>query len=469
MNNIIYADCTGSGTVDYKLDKVITKLVLPYYANVHSDAFCSDVMMNMIQHSHDVIKESCLINKENYALILTGNGMTGAARHFAFLLQRPVVAILYTSLEHVSNSSLWESVFSNVPIYVVNTNSNDSSFIDIRHLSQLLNTTINKTKSSGIILVAFTACSNVLGCVQPVEQITERINKYRPYALNKGLEIVTCVDCAACSPYIPLKPICHENDCIMMSPHKFKGGQGTPGVLIVRRAVIHSEIPFFPGGGTVWYKDKKECNHFLTDIEHREEGGTPNIIGIIRTGLLFARKEQYQNYILQRMHEIILQVDSFFIQRPEMMKRIHMYTSIGQHQQKRLPIFSFSVHHVHPGLFVKILSDRFGIQTRSGVSCCYLLAEQLCTVTKRVREHILSGKGTPDTYGWVRISFHYTFSALKIQYILESIELLLFTIQDYTNSYEHKCSNNKWYHKYNDVNDTIIPNIVSTLFEEVLF
>ena len=50
MNNIIYADCTGSGTVDYKLDKVITKLVLPYYANVHSDAFCSDVMMNMIQH-----------------------------------------------------------------------------------------------------------------------------------------------------------------------------------------------------------------------------------------------------------------------------------------------------------------------------------------------------------------------------------------------------------------------------------
>ena len=46
---ITYADCTGSGMMDYDIDRYIERKVLPYYANTHSDSFCSDVMSSLIE------------------------------------------------------------------------------------------------------------------------------------------------------------------------------------------------------------------------------------------------------------------------------------------------------------------------------------------------------------------------------------------------------------------------------------
>ena len=57
---------------------------MPYYANIHSDSFCSDFW---------------------------GNDMTGAARHFAHFMMHNVTAIVYTLLQNASNSTLWWRVF----------------------------------------------------------------------------------------------------------------------------------------------------------------------------------------------------------------------------------------------------------------------------------------------------------------------------------------------------------------------
>ena len=180
---IINADCTGSGPVDIELENIIQKHVFPYYANVHSDAFCSDVMSTMIQTSRDIIKQSCVENTDEYALIFTGQGMTGAARHLAFLL-KSVVSVIYTTLEHVSNSTLWESVFKTSSVRVVHSLHDDVSVIDTDHLSRQLHDAIQTStkKKRGILFVAYTACSNVLGRVQPVQQIMSVIDSYRKKA-----------------------------------------------------------------------------------------------------------------------------------------------------------------------------------------------------------------------------------------------------------------------------------------------
>ena len=465
---LIYADCTGSGEVDTELDTLISRKVLPYYANIHSDSFCSHVMTSMITKSRETIKRACVRDIDEYACIFTGQGMTGATRHLTHLVHRNVIAIVYTALEHLSNSSLWEEVFPDASVHVV---SIESSKIDYRQLSKKLNDIIMNTtvtKEEGTVIVSFTACSNVLGCIQPVQKIIERVDRLKEQASEKKLSILTCVDCAACSPYIPLINLCNGCDAIVLSPHKFKGGQCTPGVLVVKRRIIKNEVPFFPGGGTIWYKEKKESNHFLTDIEHREEGGTPNIIGMIRTGLLFARKASKQKYILERMLEIVTLVDNFFCDKPELTQHLEIFTEIGQHQNRRLPIYSFSVEDVHPGLFVKLLSDRYGIQARSGVSCCYLLAEELCDLKKRERKQILEGKGTPNTYGWIRISFYYEFDDSKVTHILNCIEDLVNNIDEYRTDYKYNSSDNIWYHKHRDVIERVIPKIVNTLFKETM-
>ena len=464
---MINADCTGSGPVDERFEDFIKKHVFPYYANVHSDAFCSGVMSEMIQRSREIIKKACVHDTDEYALIFTGHGMTGAARHLAFVLAPSVVSVMYSTLEHVSNSSLWECVFPKASVNVIEVSTKDPSIIEKDHLSMLLHDSIVSNTKRGILLIAFTACSNVLGRVQPVQEITSIIDSYRKKASEKGLKIVTCVDCAACAPYFPLKEICRGNDAIVFSPHKFKGGQGTPGVLIVKKSLLVKEIPFYPGGGTVWYKHKKTHNHFLNDSEHREEGGTPNIIGCIRTGLLFQHKIMHQSEVLHRLRSIVGMVDRFFNENREMMSLIEMFTCINTHAKERLPIYSFRVENTHPGLFVKVLSDEYGIQTRSGVSCCYLLAEELCKTKRAERDIILSGKGTPNRYGWVRVSFHYDLNDSEIMHVLHCMRELMYTINKYKSMYRYECSMNKWYHVYSDVNNTEIPKIVNDMFSKM--
>ena len=464
---IVYADCTGSGNNDPLIDMFITKHIMPLYANVHSDSFCSDIMSALIEMSRNVIKSACLYDVSKYALIFTGNGMTGAARHLAFILNSNVIAILYTTFEHVSNSTLWESCFPKASVYMSSSAPNDNTVIDINDLRKTLKHMISSTSKKGIMIVAFTACSNVLGRIQPVNELSDVIKEYREYALRKGIHIISIVDCAACAPYIPLKSIINENDAILFSPHKFKGGNSTPGVLILKKYLLCNKIPFFPGGGTVWYKSNPENNYFLQDCEQREEGGTPNIIGIIRTGLLFIRKVTQQEYILKRIHEIVSYVDSFFLNIKSKHK-IHFYTSIGKYQFERLPIYAFHVKGIHPGLFVKVLSDEYGIQARSGVSCCYLLAEKLCDVSNKDRKYIFEGHGTPNKYGWIRVTFHYTQSNKEIDYILKCIEILGNTIHKYIHYYEHKCTDNKWYHKTNDVTKTYVPKFVNNIFNEMV-
>ncbi len=79
-------------------------------------------------------------------------------------------------------------------------------------------------------------------------------------------------------------------DAIFISPHKFIGGPGTPGVLVARRELFRNRVPSVPGGGTVAYVNPTE-HRYLTAIEHREEGGTPAIVELIRAGLVFALKQ----------------------------------------------------------------------------------------------------------------------------------------------------------------------------------
>ena len=475
---VVYADCTGSGEKDTQIEQLLLTHVLPYYANTHSDGFCANTMTVMIERSHTCIKKECLPRPENvhndYAVIFTGQGMTGATRHLAYLLSPvPVKTIVYSVLEHLSNSALWETVFPDANVYVIDVDETDSSLIDTedveRHLNTIINT-LSKQKEIEVhtILVAITACSNVLGCIQPVKRICCLINTYRTAVSEYGTRIVTCLDCAACAPYFPLGPMFRDMDAMTLSPHKFKGGQSTPGVLIVKKELIDPTLPpFYPGGGTVWYKDKARCNNFVPSIEHREEGGSPNIIGIIRTGLLFERKQYHQHDILVRTRYLVKEIDDFFLKRPDILNVIDMFAALGKHQDRRLPIYSFRVHGVHPGLFVKVLSDRYGIQTRSGVACCYLLAENLCQINKNERKKILNNKGTPKKYGWVRVSFYYGNSDAHINTVLHCIEHLIPTIRRYENEYTYCCEQNAWYHKIHDVKQNAVHEQVENTFHSV--
>ena len=133
----------------------------------------------------------------------------------------------------------------------------------------------------------------------------------------------------------PLHPLAHK-DAVFLSPHKFVGGPGTPGVLIVRRELLHNRVPDVVGGGTVAYVNQVE-HRYLDDVVHREEGGTPAIIESIRAGLVFQLKQAVGVQTIREHEESYwTRARAAWLQNPSLQ-------ILGNTESDRLSILSFVV------------------------------------------------------------------------------------------------------------------------------
>lgn len=116
-------------------------------------------------------------------------------------------------------------------------------------------------------------------------------------------------DYAGGGPYLPIdmrSGTDAEKDAVVLSAHKFIGGPGMSGVMIVRKAAVCRGRPVFAGGGTVrfvspWGHD------YSSDVAVREEAGTPNVIGDIRAALCFLVKDAIGQDFMDTRHEMLRQ------------------------------------------------------------------------------------------------------------------------------------------------------------------
>ena len=214
-------------------------------------------------------------------------------------------------------------------------------------------------------------------------------------------------------------------DAIFISPHKFIGGPGTPGVLVARRELFTNRVPTVPGGGTVAYVNPAE-HVYLDDIEHREEGGTPAIVESIRAGLVFAAQGGGGGGRDPRARALVHRPGDRAAGAP-----IPNIEILGNRSAERLSIVSFVVRHdgryLHHNFVVALLNDLFGIQSRGGCSCAgpyghRLLGIDLETSHEFEREIARGCEGIKP--GWVRVNFNYFISEAVFEYILAAVELV---------------------------------------------
>jgi selenocysteine lyase/cysteine desulfurase len=419
--SFINTDCTGTGFPYPKLDYFIQKYIMPYYCNVHSDSMCSKVMSEFIEYTRAYIrKRTCKGSELEYAVIFTGNGATCASRHFSHLINYNIDVIVFSVLEHYSNSLMWVSVLKSSTSNKVQKHCipviEETGQINISVLKSILfknkyityDTYTKKYTIHKRILLAFTACSNVTGVVQPIDEIATFVTSIKKKTLfTKNECLLLCVDYASYCPYLPISLITQDYsiDAGFLSPHKFKGGHSTPGILLVKRSIVQNKVPFFPGGGTACLCTKQV--HFYNEIEKREEGGTPNIIGIIKCYFLFKLKKHNQTKIIEKIQHVCEKTDTFFKTYKENYFD-YILTPLGKHVFK-LPIYSFQFKvpigsSFTPNMIITRLSDKYNIQARSGISCCALLANSVNKYT-----------------GWIRLSFFYDFNDTLLYYIYNSI------------------------------------------------
>jgi selenocysteine lyase/cysteine desulfurase len=165
-------------------------------------------------------------------------------------------------------------------------------------------------------------------------------------------------------------------------------------------------VPSVPGGGTVAYVNATE-HRYLTDVEHREEGGTPDIVGAIRAGLVFQLKSAVGVEVIRAKEE------AFIHRAIEAWRDEPDLEVLGNLEAERLSIVSFVVRcgpgrYLHHDFVVALLNDLFGIQARGGCSCAGPYGHRLLGIDldrSHAFERAIADGCEGIKPGWVRVNF----------------------------------------------------------------
>lgn len=455
----INADFTASGAIYPPIERFIRQRVHKFYNNAHSNAYNGKLMANYIDQSRDIIRKS-IGAKPCDKIIFTGNGCSGAVTHLIHSLKlryetKPKTVVFVSVAEHHSNYLPW----THLPVDLEVVPMREDGIIDLKYFESKL----KKYSSEGRPLVSsFIAGSNVTGVVQPVYAIAKLAHRWR---------CIACFDYAACGPYVPIHMHYDDEtylDAIYLSPHKFLGGPGTPGILVASERLFRNEEPFCPGGGTVRFVCK-DFQHYSSNMEVRESGGTPNIIGCIKAGLVFQLKDEMMSLILRKEHQINEYVRPIL----ESIPNLELINPTPPSDATQIPIYSFRVKDLHYNFVVVLLNDLFGVQSRGGVSCCGVFAQYLLHIGKqkqqKIYHQIVDDHGVPESYGWCRITFHYTMSQHLIDYILDAIQFVCEHGKKFLPHYQYLEKPNNWIKKgYKMVFPTLDYHDDTTVPEEPL-
>lgn len=491
---ITYADYTASGKTLRFIEHYLIK-IQEVYANTHTeDSYTGKTMTNLLKKAEEKIKQYVGANENNY-IIPCGTGCTGAITKLSEILglyltpglkynidkyihnenryhqeiikdifknmseTKPIIFI--SPYEHHSNYLIWKESFCEV----IEINLDPSGGIDLFDLIRKLN---NPDYRNRIKIGSFSAASNVTGIKTDVYQIAKIFHQHN------GLIFF---DFAASGPYVEINMNYNEEsyfDAIFLSPHKFIGGPGSSGILVLNKH-LYSTIysPTVAGGGTVDYVSPY-VYLFLEDAESREKAGTPGILQIIKASLAFEVKS------LVGIDKVD-QIESYYIQTAMnlLQKNLHIEILGSNDPKRRIGILSFTIKHndklLHHKLVTRLLNDLFGIQSRAGCACAGPYGHRLLKINKEQSQIIenASKKGLNALKpGFTRVNFHYLMTKDEVDFICKAINFIANYGYLFLTQYRCNLKTGGWehisYHEQNKLveNFGVINNLDTTITNE---
>ncbi|KAL2521306.1 uncharacterized protein Fot_25231 [Forsythia ovata] len=461
---LTYSDHTASGRSLQYIENYILNNVLPFYGNSHTtDSYVGYQTTKMVHEASNYVKK-CLGGGEEDAIIFCGSGSTAAIKRLQEVMGISIPSILREKLlkclsneerwvvfvgpyEHHSNLLSWRQSLAEV----VEIGLDQKGLLDMETFKHKLEFYKSKNRP---ILGSFSACSNVTGICSDTHAISRLLHQFGGFA---------CFDFAASGPYTEIEMRSGEidgNDAIFLSTHKFLGGPGSPGILLMSKALyrLGSSPPSTCGGGTVNFDTL-----YVDNIEEREDAGTPQIIQKIRAALAFWIKEYIGYKAIERQEQN-------YIERA--LKRLvhNPYIRVlGNTNAKRQAILSFLIYSttyssspevnlwretgntrdkpLHGPFVAKLLNDLFGIQARGGCACAGPYGHSLLNVDE---SHSLAFRSAIEKGyvgvkpGWTRVSFPYYMSNEEFEFILAAIEFLAIYGQRFLSLYHFNWRNGDW-------------------------
>jgi selenocysteine lyase/cysteine desulfurase len=429
VKDLVYADYVASGRALRQIEDFVLEDILPYYANSHTEAsFCGGYMTRMRREARALIAEFCGAD-DRHAVVFTGSGATSGINRLVKLFgvadmvgRGGKVRVIIGPYEHHSNILPWRE--SGAEIVEIAEAPGGGPKLD--DLAAVLADT-----DAELVICSFSAASNITGIGSDVATITRM-------AKVAGAKMVW--DYAGAGPYLPISMSPGEQaeiDAIVVSPHKFIGGPGASGIMILRKDSLATDKPSWPGGGTVKFVSSS-THDYSSSLEAREEAGTPNVVGDIRAALAFTVKHAIGLDAMESRNRALSR-EAFAA-----WKDVPGLELLGLSDADRLPIFSFRIGngrggYVHQQLVTRMLSDRFGIQARGGCACAGPYVHRLLEIdeeqSEAMRQAILAGDEIKKP-GFTRLNFSVLLSDEKVKFILASVAQLAVDAVEFEADYQ---------------------------------
>ena len=455
---IVYADYTASGRSLSFIEEFIQREVLPLYANTHTESSATGRQTMRLRDDARRIVHEAVGGGDDDVVLFCGSGATAAIDKVTRALgtriperleerfrlsdaiprnERPVVFI--GPYEHHSNELVWRE--SIVELRVIREDADGR--LDLDHLRAELQAHADRPLKIG----SFSAASNVTGIITDVDAVAMLLHRHGALSFW---------DYAAAGPYldIQMNPDCDGpdghlayKDAVFLSPHKFIGGPGTPGVLVAKRALFDQRVPTVPGGGTVSYVIA-DAQQYHGQAEHREEAGTPAIVESIRCGLVFQLKRAVgADLIAEREEAHVRRAIASWSRDPNI-------DILGSTELPRLSIVSFGIVHprgmLHPHFVVAVLNDLFGIQARGGCFCAGPYLQRLSGIdddtTAAMLDEVRRGNEGAKL-GYLRLNFNYFVAEAVVDYIIDAVHLIARDGHKLLTQYRFDPFTGLWHHR----------------------
>jgi len=257
--------------------------------------------------------------------------------------------VILTVMEHHANIVPWQLLQARTGIVLKVVDINDEGELDLDQYRSMF--------GPRTVMAAFTHVSNVLGTVNPVEEMTA-------VAHSHGVPVL--VDGAQASPHLQIDIKSLGADFYVFSSHKMYGPTGV-GVLYGRKDLLEDMPPWQGGGEMISHVSFKGTTY--AELPFKFEAGTPDFVDIaaFSQALDFINEVGIDN-INSYEQELLEHATSLLDAIPGM--RI-----FGRAPHKSA-VLSFLIGNEHP-YDVGMLLDKLGVAVRTGHHCAQPLMERL--------------------------------------------------------------------------------------------
>lgn len=351
---IVYIDNSATSQKPNAVIDAVANYYRGYNANPHRGSYDISVRAtDALEVARDKVRSFLNVDKKVGEVIFTKNA-SESLNLVSYSYGRTFVnegdEILISIQEHHSNLVTWQQVAKEKGAKLNYIYVKEDGTLD---MDDFKNKISKKTK-----IVAVTQISNVLGLINPIEEIIK---------ISKEYGAVTVVDGTQTVPHMKVDLAKLDPDFYVFSGHKLLAPMGV-GVLYGRRELLEKMPPFLFGGDMIEYVEEQETT--FAEIPSKFEAGTINVGSIIGLGAAIDYLEEIG------MDNVFAHEKELATYALEQMKKLPFIELIGNTDVERVGVISFLVKDVHPHDVASIL-DNDGICIRAGNHCAQPLLKYM--------------------------------------------------------------------------------------------